>query len=415
MKKLLSIALVAMLALSALAGCAAPVAADASASDATAADATAADAAQPAASGETIKVGILGPHTGDYAAYGLAVKNGAQLYIDQVNAAGGINGKQIETIVYDNKGDSTEAITAFTRMVDEGITALIGDVLTGNTIAVVGEANPINMPMITASATAAAVTYNADTDTVYTNVFRTCFIDPFQGEKMAQYASEKLGAKTAAVLTMTGDDYSVGLADAFKAKCAEAGITVVADEGYSKGDVDFKAQLTNILAAAPDVVFCPNYYQDDGMIITQARELGLTATFLGGDGWNSVSSYASAEDLEGSYFCSAYAPGSTDAVKKFEADYTAAYGADTLSMFSATAYDAAMVLVAALTKAEASGTATGSDEYKQAVIDAIKTEGPSVVGITSETGYTFDDHNNPIKSAVIMTLTGGVETFKEMY
>lgn len=415
MKKLLSIALVAMLALSALAGCAAPAATDASASDATAADATAADAAQPAASGETIKVGILGPHTGDYAVYGLAVKNGAQLYIDQVNAAGGINGKQIETIVYDNKGDSTEAITAFTRMVDDGITALIGDVLSGNTIAVVGEANPINMPMITASATAVGVTYNADTDTVYSNVFRSCFIDPFQGEKMAQYAAEKLSAKTAAVLTMTGDDYSVGLADAFKAKCAEVGITVVADEGYSKGDVDFKAQLTNILASAPDVIFCPNYYQDDGMIVTQARELGLTATFLGGDGWAGVSAYASAADLEGSYFCSAYAPGSTDAVKKFEADYTAAYGADTLNMFAATAYDAAQILVAALTKAEASGAATGSDEYKQAVIDAFKTEGPSVVGITSETGYTFDEHNNPIKSAVIMTLTDGVETFKEMY
>ena len=419
MKKLLSIALVAMLALSALAGCAAPAASDASASDATAANATAADAtaadATQAASGETIKVGILGPHTGDYAVYGLAVKNGAQLYIDQVNAAGGINGKKIETVVYDNKGDSTEAITAFTRMVDDGITALIGDVLSGNTIAVVGEANPINMPMITASATAVGVTYNADTDTVYSNVFRSCFIDPFQGEKMAQYASEKLGAKTAAVLTMTGDDYSVGLADAFKAKCAEVGITVVADEGYSKGDVDFKAQLTNILASAPDVIFCPNYYQDDGMIVTQARELGLTSTFLGGDGWAGVSAYASAADLEGSYFCSAYAPGSTDAVKKFEADYTAAYGADTLNMFAATAYDAAQILVAALTKAEASGAATGSDEYKQAVIDAIKTEGPSVVGITSETGYTFDDHNNPIKSAVIMTITGGVETFKEMY
>ena len=419
MKKLLSIALVAMLALSALAGCAAPAATDASASDATAANATAADATAAdvaqAASGETIKVGILGPHTGDYAVYGLAVKNGAQLYIDQVNAAGGINGKKIETVVYDNKGDSTEAITAFTRMVDDGITALIGDVLSGNTIAVVGEANPINMPMITASATAVGVTYNADTDTVYTNVFRSCFIDPFQGEKMAQYASEKLGAKTAAVLTMTGDDYSVGLADAFKAKCAEVGITVVADEGYSKGDVDFKAQLTNILASAPDVIFCPNYYQDDGMIVTQARELGLTSTFLGGDGWAGVSAYASAADLEGSYFCSAYAPGSTDAVKKFEADYTAAYGADTLNMFAATAYDAAQILVAALTKAEASGAATGSDEYKQAVIDAIKTEGPSVVGITSETGYTFDDHNNPIKSAVIMTITGGVETFKEMY
>jgi len=418
MKKLLCIAMVVMMAFAALAGCAGTPAA--STGDATAAstgDASASDAAAaaPATAAETIKVGILGPHTGEYAVYGLAVKNGAQLYFDQVNAAGGVNGKQIETIVYDNKGDSTEAITAFTRMVDEGITALVGDVLTGNTIAVVGEAYPINMPMITASATAAAVTYDEATGTVFTNVFRTCFIDPFQGEKMAQYAAEKLSAKTAALIVQTGNDYSVGLADAFKAKCAELGITVVAEEGYAKGDVDFKSQLTNILAAAPDVVFCPNYYQDDGMIVTQARAIGLTATFLGGDGWAGGAAYASAADLEGSFYCSAYAPGSTEAVKAFETAYTAAYGADTLNMFAATSYDAAMVLVAALTKAEASGAAAGSDEYKQAVIDAIKSEGPSVQGITSESGYTFEEFNNPIKSAVIMTVTGGVETFKEIF
>jgi len=414
MKKLLCMAMVIMMAFAVLTGCTAKTEPAASAADAaTAADATAAE--EPATAAETIKVGILGPHTGDYAVYGLAVKNGAQLYIDQVNAAGGVNGKQIETIVYDNKGDSTEAITAFTRMVDEGITALIGDVLTGNTIAVVGEAYPINMPMITASATAAAVTYDADSDTVFTNVFRTCFIDPFQGEKMAQYASEKLGAKSAAIITQTGNDYSVGLADAFKAKCTELGITIVDEEGYAKGDVDFNSQLTNILAAAPDVVFCPNYYQDDGMIVTQARAIGLTSTFLGGDGWEGVAAYASAEDLEGSFYCSAYAPGSTDAVKAFEAAYIAAYGADTLNTFSATGYDAAMLLVAALAKAEGSGAAPASDEYKQAIIDSIKSEGPSVVGITSEAGYTFDEHNNPIKSAVIMTVTGGVAVFKETY
>ena len=422
MKKLLCIAMVLMMAFATLAGCAgttattAATASDATASNASASDASASDAAAaPAASTETIKVGIIGPHTGDYAVYGLAVKNGAQLYIDQVNAAGGINGKQIETVVYDDKGDATEAITAFTRMVDDGVTAVIGDVLSGTTIAVEGEAYPINMPMITASSTAAGVTYDETTGTVFTNIFRTCFIDPFQGEKMAQYASEKLGATTAAVIVQTGNDYSVGLADAFKAKCTELGITVVDEEGYSEGDVDFNSQLTNILAAAPDVVFCPNYYQDDGMIVTQARALGLTATFLGGDGWAGVAAYASAADLEGSYFCSAYAPGSTDAVKAFEAAYTAAYGADTLNMFAATSYDAAMVLVAALTKAEASGAAAGSDEYKQAVIDAIKTEGPSVQGITSESGYTFDEYNNPIKSAVIMTVTGGTETFKEIF
>ena len=363
---------------------------------------------------DTIKVGILGPHTGELAVYGLAVKNGAQLYIDQVNAAGGINGKQIQVIAYDNKGDDAEAINAFNRMVDEGITALIGDVITSNTIAVVGEAYPINMPMVTASATAAAVTVGAD-GTVYSNVFRTCFIDPFQGEKMAQYAAEKLSAKTAAIIVQTGNDYAQGLADAFVAKAESVGMEIVSQEAYAKGDKDFNAQLTNIMAKNPDVVFCPNYYEDDGMIVKQARAMGLTATFMGGDGWNGVSKYATAEELEGSVYCSAYAPGSTEAVKAFEAAYVEAYGEDTLNMFAATAYDAAMLLCAALTKAEASGEKAGSDAYKQAVIDAIKSEGASVSGVTSEAGYTFDASNNPIKDAVIMELVGGEEVFKEIF
>ena len=362
-----------------------------------------------------IKVGMIGPYTGDAAQYGLAVRNGATLYIDQVNANGGINGKQIQVIAYDNKGDDAEAINAFTRLVDEGITALIGDVLTGNTQAVVGEAYPIGMPMITASATADSITYNEEDGTVYSNVFRTCFIDPFQGEKMAEYAATKLGFKTAAIIVQTGNDYSMGLTEAFKAKCAELGVEVVAEEGYAKGDVDFNAQLTNILAAAPDCVFCPNYYEDDGMIVKQARTLGLTATFLGGDGWNSVSAYASAEELEGSYYCSAYAPGSTDAVKAFEEAYIEKYGADTLNMFAATAYDAAMVLCAALEKAEESGEKAGSEAYKAAVVAGIKSEGASVSGITSEGGYTFDEKNNPIKDAVIMVLKDGEEKFLEIF
>ena len=369
-----------------------------------------------AASGsDTIKIGMQGPYTGSTAVYGLAVQTGARLYIDQLNANGGINGKQVELIYYDNKGEDAEAINAFTRLVDEGITAFIGDVLTGNTLAVVPEANAINMPMITASATAAAVTVNENDGTVYTNVFRSCFIDPFQGEKMASYAAEKLGVKTAAVIALTGDAYAAGLAEAFVAKCAEVGIEVVAQEGYASGDKDFNAQLTNIMAKNPDVVFCPNYYEDDGMIVTQARALGLTATFLGGDGWSSVADYASAEDLEGSLYCSGYAPGSTDAVKAFEAAYEEKYGEPVPNMFAPLAYDAAMVLCAAIAKAEETGAKPGSDEYKQAIIDAIRTEGPSVEGITSANGYSFDENNNPIKDANIMEVVGGVETFKEIF
>ena len=173
--------------------------------------------------------------------------------------------------------------------------------------------------------------------------------------------------------------------------------------------------MTNIKAADPEFIFCPNYYEDDGMIVKQARALGLTVPFLGGDGWDGVVKYASAEELEGTFYCSAYAPGSTDAVKAFEEAYTAAYGTDTLNMFAANAYDAAMVMCAALAKAEETGEAPASDAYKQAVIDAIKTEGASVVGITSEAGYTFDANNNPIKDAVIMTITNGEAVYKETF
>ena len=407
MKKILSIALVLVLLVGVLAACGTKAPSGETPQSAA--------PSSPASGGDTIKVAVIGCHTGEYAQYGLGVKNGATLYIDQLNANGGINGKQVEIVAYDNKADNQEAINAFNRAVDQdGVTALLGDVLTGNTIAVGGEAYKINLPMITASATAAAVTYDAETDTVYSNIFRTCFIDPFQGEKMANYASEKLGAKTAAIIYETGNDYSVGVKDAFIATCQELGIEIVSEEGYATGDVDFKSQLTTINSKNPDVVFCPNYYEDDGLIITQAREVGLKAVFMGADGMSGVSGYANAADLDGTVYCSGYAPGSTDAVKAFEAAYTEKFGAETLNMFAATAYDAAMVLCNALQVAEEAGLTAGTDEYKQAVIDAIRDKSGDLEGVTSN-GYTFDAHNNPVKDACIMKIVAGVETFTETY
>ncbi len=424
MKKILSIALVVILAVGMLAGCAKtetekPSTASTEPGTQDSAEPSTAPSAEPGgdadtapdAGGEPIKIGILGCHTGEYAQYGLAVLNGAQLYIDKVNAEGGINGKQIEAVVYDDKGDATEAVNAFNRLVDnDGITALLGSVLSGATIAVVQDA-PSTMPIITASATNEGVTVNADTGAVYTNVFRTCYIDPFQGKKMAQYADEILGAKTAAVVCETGNDYAVGLKEAFIAECEALGITVVADEGYSTGDKAFQSQLTNINAKGADVIFLPNYYEDNALIVTQARQQGITSVFMGGDGWASISKYASAEDLEGSIYCSAYAAGSTDEIKEFEATYTDKYGADTLNMFAALGYDAAIVLLDALKAAEGQGLETGSDDYKAAVIDAMKNT--TSVGITSS--YAFDEFNNPIKQAVIIKLEGGSENFSQMF
>lgn len=354
----------------------------------------------------TIKIGLLAPLTGTVAQYGIAVRNGAMLYIDKVNSDGGINGKKIEVVEYDEKGDETEAVNAYNRLVEDGVTAVIGDVTTAPTIAVAMESVEDNMPIITASATAPAVTSYGN------NVFRSCFIDPFQGEKMAQYAKDVLGAKTAAIIYLTGNDYSKGLADAFVEKAGEVGIEIVATEGYAEGDKDFKAQLTNIASKNPDVLFCPNYYEDDGLIVTQAKEVGLTTQFLGGDGWDGVVKYADAAVLEGAIYCSGYAPGSTDETIKFAEDYKAAYGEDVPNMFAVTAYDAAILLVNAIkTVEEKGGMTAGSDEYKQAVIDAM--ENTDLDGVTGH--YTFDENNNPIKSAAIIKIVNGEGVFDRQF
>ena len=400
MKKIVSAAMAAAMAMS-LAACGGN-----SASTAPAASANAASGA--AASGDSITIGLLAPLSGDVASYGQAVRNGAMLYINEINAKGGINGKQINVIEYDEKGDATEAVTAFTKMVDEGITALIGDVTTTPTEAVVAESQEYNMPMITASATAEAVTYDAESDTQYTNVFRACFIDPFQGTKMADYAYNKMGATTAGVIYQTGNDYSEGLMANFVSEFEALGGTIVDSEGYAKGDVDFNAQLTNINAAGPDIVFCPNYYEDNGKIVKQARAIGIEVPFVGGDGWGGVCDYATAEELEGSIFCSGYAGGSN---ADWEAAYQAAYGEAFPSMFSPLGYDAAMTLCIGLQAAEDAGLEAGTDEYKQAVIDGMKNA--TVEGVTGE--FTFDEHNNPVKQTAILTIHDGAEQLIEMY
>ncbi len=227
-------------------------------------------------------------------------------------------------------------------MVDEGITALVGDVTTAPTLAVAAESAEYNVPMVTASATAEAVTYDAETDTVNGNVFRTCFTDPFQGVKMADYAYEKLGYTKAAVIFLKGKDYNEGLAENFAKEFEAKGGTIVDQESYSEGDVDFKTQLTSILGKNPEMVFCPNYYQDVGQILSQAESVGLTVPFLGGDGWDGLEGYATADQLKDCYFCANYAKGSST---EFEEAYKAEYGEAYPNGFAPLGYDAAMTVV----------------------------------------------------------------------
>ena len=362
-----------------------------------------------ASAADTIKIGWLGPLTGGVAQYGEAVKSGVDLYVEQLNAAGGINGKQVEIVAYDEEGDAAKAIAGYSSLMDAGVVAIVGSVTTAPTIAVVSEAFYDNTPMITASATAIGVTYNAESDQVYTNMFRSCFIDSFQGVTMAGFAQEVLGAATAAVLYDNGDTYSTGVYEYFAKQCAELGLEVVAVESYASGSVDFSGQLTNIASANPDVLFLPVYYNDVALIAAQAADAGITATMLGVDGWSSVLDSVSDPALvEGAYYCSGYSVEDTrELVVDFLADYAAKYDGAVSNMFGAQGYDAAWILCNAIASAEESGLKPGSDAYSEAVIAAMAATDQEFV-----TGHvSFDEHNDPQKTAAIIQITDGAEAF----
>lgn len=352
--------------------------------------------------GDTIKIGGLAPLTGNVAVYGIAVDNGVKLAVKEINENGGIlGGKKIEYKVYDEKGDATEAVNAYNKLVqDDKIVALVGDVTSTPTLAVAQAAAQDNIPMITASGTAIDIT------TTGSNVFRACFTDPFQGDLMAHYAADKLKAKTAAILYNSADDYSLGVAEAFEKAAKEAGVEVVAKEKYTTNDVDFNSQLTTIAGKNPDVLFLPVYYQDVAQIAVQAKKLGIKAKMMGSDGWDGVLDKLDASNFDavsGALFSSQYSAESTDeGLKKFLADYKAAYNSEA-NMFAVLGYDAVKMMAQAIDEAGS----TDSD----AIIE--KLAGIQYKGLTGD--ITFDDERNPIKQAAITTIDNGAYKFVEYY
>lgn len=351
----------------------------------------------PEASGDTIKIGGLAPLTGAVAVYGVASNNGTKLAIEEVNAAGGLLGKQIEYIPYDDKGDTTEVVNAYNRLVsDDKVVAIIGAVTSKPTMSIGAKAAQDGIPVVSPTATALEVTSYGE------NIFRACFIDPFQGLTMARFAAEKLDAKTAAIMYDTGDDYSVGLMEAFTEAFTAAGGTITGSEGYATGDSDFNAQLTKIAAGKPEVLFLPVYYNDAALIAAQAKSAGITAPLLGADGWDGVvGAVSDAAVIEGAYFCNHFAlEDEADIVKNFVSGYQTKYGEDPVS-FSALGYDAAKILIAAI---EAAGTTD-----KAAVVDALKN-----INVDAVTGrVSFDENRNPIKDVSIIKIVDGKNTLFE--
>lgn len=348
-------------------------------------------------SSDTVLIGGLAPLTGEVAVYGTTATNGAKLAFDEINANGGIlGGKKIQYEVLDEKGDSIEAVNAFNKLVDQGMVALIGDITSKPSIAVAEVSQETGIPMITPTGTAKDIT------TYGPNVFRVCFIDPFQGETMAQFASKNLEAKKVAVMYNTSDDYSDGVATAFKEKAEALGMEVVAYEGYAATDVDFKTQLTNIEQANPDAIMLPDYYAKVALIASQAREIGIDVPLMGADGWDGVATVVdknSYDVIENSYFCNHYSTQDTsEVVQSFIKNYTEKYG-EAPSSFAALGYDAAYVMANAIDKA-------GSTD-KQAITDAVAAT--DYQGVTGK--MTFDENRNPIKSVSIIKIVNGEYTF----
>lgn len=350
---------------------------------------------------ETIVIGGAGPLTGGAAQYGISVEQGAQLYIDQINTELAASGSdtRFELIFEDNGGDDTEAQNVYYRLTEsKGAVAFLGDVLSGNCKVVAECANEDGIPMVTASSTS----YEITTD--HPTVFRTCFLDPFQGVVMANYAKSK-GYTKVAILYGNDDDYSIGLADSFEEQCRKNGMEVTAKESGSFSDMDFSAQLTKIASTNPEVVFLPFYGEQASMILSRAASIGMDVTFLGGDGISNIVDFMTDKKLLTKVvYCDHFdANSETEIVKKFKADFKAKYGTDVTLSFSATAYDAALVICQAILRA-------GSTD-KAAIVEQIKTG--TFDGVTST--ITFDDHNDPIKSAFIMTFDeSGNKTFIEL-
>ncbi|MFO7650359.1 MAG: ABC transporter substrate-binding protein [bacterium] len=352
--------------------------------------------------GEGIRIGLMAPLTGNVKTFGESTRNGAMLAFDEVNAAGGVNGKKLVIIVTDDKNDPTEASNAGSKLIDmDRVVAILGSVTSKCSAPLSDKAQAASIPMITPTSTAPKITVGEDGKRK-DFVFRACFIDPFQGAVAARFARDSLKAATAAVLFDNGNDYSRGLAEFFRNEFVRLGGRVVGYEVYGELDQDYSPGLTKVKRGDPDVLFLPDYYNKVALIVKQARQLGLTrAALLGGDGWDSPKMLETAgPDIVGGYFTNHYSPDDPrPEVQEWVAKYEKKHGQrpDALATLG---YDAALLLVEALKKA--------SEPTPQAIRDALAqiTDFPCVSG-----NITFDEWGNPIKTAAVLQYTADGQRF----
>lgn len=347
---------------------------------------------------DEILIGHFGSMTGSEATFGSSTDNGIKMAVEELNASGGLLGKKVRLITYDDKGDAREAGTAVTRLVTkDGVAAVIGEVASGLSLAGAPICQENSVPMVSPSSTNPKVTKIGDM------IFRVCFIDPFQGSVCAKFAREHEGltASKAAILTDQASPYSVGLQEEFEKAFVAMGGTVVTKQTYQAGDQDFSAQLTSIRGSEPDVVFIPGYYTDAGNIALQARKLGLTVPLLGGDGWDSVKlGEIAGEAMDGCFYSNHYSQDDpAPRVQEFIKKYTELHQ-QTPDALAALGYDTARVVFEAIQRA-------GSTDGPAIAAELAKTK--NFDGVTGK--ISIDAERNAIKPAVILEMQGGKPKF----
>ena len=352
----------------------------------------------PAFSQDTIKVGEFGSLTGDNASFGTSQNNGVQMAVQEINDSGGVLGKKIQLLVEDNETKQGETTTIARKLISQDhVVALIGEVASSKSLEAAPISQEAKIPQIATAATNPRVTQIGD------YIFRVCFTDDFQAVVIARFVLEKLGKKRVAFMTDVKQDYSVGLTNIAKAYFAKNGGQVVKEQSYSSGDKDFRAQLTDIKAADPDVIIITGYYPEASLIAKQARQFGIKSVLVGGDGWDGSSLIpVGGKAIEGAFFSNHFStddksPTVQDFVTKYKAKYNVLPDA-----FAALGYDAAKLLADAINRAGS----TDSQKLRDAI--ASTKDFPGVSG-----KITINPERNADKSAVILTIKDGAVHYYE--
>ena len=352
-----------------------------------------------------IKIGANLEMTGNTATFGQSATNGAKLAIKQVNAKGGVLGKKITLVVADNKSDTAEAANAMQKLsTQDKVIASIAPIASSSVMAAAQVNESAKILGISPTASNPNVTVDPETGKVRDYLFRATFIDPFQGAVMANFAKNTLKAQKAAVYIENSSDYAKGLGKFFKETFVQNGGNIVSDEAYLAKDTDFKATLTKIKASNPDVIFVPGYYQEVGMIVKQAREIGITVPILGADGWDSAKlpEIAGAEALNNTFFSNHYSPDdNSPEIKNFVEAYKAEYG-QVPDAFAALSYDATMMIIEAIKRAGVEDSVKVKDELA-------KTK--DYQGVSGS--ITLDEKHNAVKGVVIIEKKKRIQAFKE--